>query len=62
MPFTSSIGITELIIVLIIVLVIFGPSDCPGWASSLGAGHEGVQGLNQRQDKDDRTTRTTSRP
>ena len=38
MPFTSGIGVTELIIVLVIVLLIFGPKRLPGMGKALGSG------------------------
>jgi sec-independent protein translocase protein TatA len=57
MPFTSGIGVTELIIVLIIVLVIFGPKRLPGMGKALGSGlrefKDSISG-NDKDDDDDR--------
>jgi sec-independent protein translocase protein TatA len=56
MPFTSGIGVTELIIVLVIVLVIFGPKRLPAMGRSLGAGmrefKDSISGKS-RDDEDD---------
>jgi sec-independent protein translocase protein TatA len=38
LPFTGGIGPLELIIVLVIVLLIFGPKRLPGLGRSLGSG------------------------
>jgi len=61
----QSIGPTELIIVLVIVLVIFGPKRLPGLGRSLGSGmrefRDSVTGkssdrdLDEDDDDDDRT-------
>ena len=45
----QSIGPTELLIVLVIVLVIFGPKRLPGLGRSLGSRHARVQGLGDLQ-------------
>jgi sec-independent protein translocase protein TatA len=57
----QSIGPTELIIVLVIVLVIFGPKRLPGLGRSLGSGmkefRDSVTGKSDRdldEDDDDR--------
>ena len=57
----QSIGPTELIIVLVIVLVIFGPKRLPGLGKSLGSGmkefKDSVTGRHDRdldEDDDDR--------
>ena len=57
----QSIGPTELIIVLVIVLVIFGPKRLPGLGRSLGSGmkefRDSVTGRHDRdldEDDDDR--------
>jgi sec-independent protein translocase protein TatA len=53
----NSIGPTELIIVLVIVLVIFGPKRLPGLGRSLGSGmkefRDSVTGKGGRHDDDD---------
>jgi sec-independent protein translocase protein TatA len=54
----NSIGPTELIIVLVIVLVIFGPKRLPGLGRSLGSGmkefRDSISGKGSgRQDDDD---------
>jgi sec-independent protein translocase protein TatA len=53
----NSIGPTELIIVLVIVLVIFGPKRLPGLGRSLGSGmkefRDSVTGKSRRDDDDD---------
>jgi sec-independent protein translocase protein TatA len=58
----QSIGPTELIIVLVIVLVIFGPKRLPGLGKSLGSGmkefKDSVTGKADRDfDEDDDDTR-----
>ena len=53
----QSIGPTELIIVLVIVLVIFGPKRLPGLGRSLGSGmrefRDSVTGKGDDRDLDD---------
>jgi sec-independent protein translocase protein TatA len=53
----NSIGPTELIIVLVIVLVIFGPKRLPGLGRSLGSGmkefRDSIAGKGGRDDDDD---------
>lgn len=53
----QSIGPTELIIVLVIVLVIFGPKRLPGLGRSLGSGmkefRDSVTGKSSDSDLDD---------
>jgi sec-independent protein translocase protein TatA len=53
----NSIGPTELIIVLVIVLVIFGPKRLPGLGRSLGSGmkefRDSIAGKGGRSDDDD---------
>jgi sec-independent protein translocase protein TatA len=53
----QSIGPTELIIVLVIVLVIFGPKRLPGLGRSLGSGmrefRDSVTGKGSSRDLDD---------
>jgi sec-independent protein translocase protein TatA len=53
----NSIGPTELIIVLVIVLVIFGPKRLPGLGRSLGSGmkefRDSLSGKGGRRDLDD---------
>jgi sec-independent protein translocase protein TatA len=57
MPFTSGIGVTELIIVLVIVLLIFGPKRLPGMGKALGSGmrefKDSVTGKDKDSDDDD---------
>jgi sec-independent protein translocase protein TatA len=54
----NSIGPTELIIVLVIVLVIFGPKRLPGLGRSLGSGmkefRDSISGKGGSRDDDDR--------
>ncbi len=56
-PFTSGIGVTELIIVLVIVLVIFGPKRLPAMGRSLGSGmrefKDSITGKNKDDDDED---------
>jgi sec-independent protein translocase protein TatA len=58
----NSIGPTELIIVLVIVLVIFGPKRLPGLGRSLGSGMREFRdsisgkGSNRHDDDDDDDT------
>ena len=51
------IGIPELIIVLVILLVIFGPKRLPGLGRSLGSGmrefKDSITGKNKGEDEDD---------
>ena len=60
----QSIGPTELIIVLVIVLVIFGPKRLPGLGRSLGSGMREFRdsvtgkGSDRDLDEDDDDTRT----
>jgi sec-independent protein translocase protein TatA len=53
----NSIGPTELIIVLVIVLVIFGPKRLPGLGRSLGSGmkefRDSLTGKGGRHDEDE---------
>jgi sec-independent protein translocase protein TatA len=53
----NSIGPTELIIVLVIVLVIFGPKRLPGLGRSLGSGmkefRDSITGKGSSRDDDD---------
>jgi sec-independent protein translocase protein TatA len=53
----NSIGPTELIIVLVIVLVIFGPKRLPGLGRSLGSGmkefRDSISGKGGGRDDDD---------
>jgi sec-independent protein translocase protein TatA len=55
MPFTSGIGVTELIIVLVIVLVIFGPKRLPAMGRALGSGMREFKDSisNKHKDEDD---------
>jgi sec-independent protein translocase protein TatA len=53
MPFTSGIGVTELIIVLVIVLLIFGPKRLPGMGKALGSGLREFKDSIAGKDKDD---------
>ena len=52
----SGIGPTELIIVLVIVLVIFGPKRLPGLGRSLGSGmrefKDSVTGKNKDEERE----------
>lgn len=53
----NSIGPTELIIVLVIVLLIFGPKRLPGLGRQLGSGmrefKDSISGKGERDDDDD---------
>ena len=53
----NSIGPTELIIVLVIVLLIFGPKRLPGLGKQLGSGmrefKDSISGKDSRRDDDD---------
>jgi sec-independent protein translocase protein TatA len=53
----NSIGPPELLIVLVIVLVIFGPKRLPGLGRSLGSGmrefRDSITGKNSSRDDDD---------
>ena len=57
MPFTSGIGVTELIIVLVIVLLIFGPKRLPGMGKALGSGmrefKDSITGKSTDDDEDE---------
>ena len=63
----SGIGPTELIIVLVIVLIIFGPKRLPGLGRQLGSGMREFKDSITGKDKDDDEDRdafgeTTERP
>ena len=64
MPFTSGIGVTELIIVLVIVLLIFGPKRLPGMGKALGSGmrefKDSITGKGDDDEKDDTPELTKS--
>ncbi len=53
----GGIGITELIVVLVIVLVIFGPKRLPSMGRSLGSGmrefRDSISGKSHDDDEDD---------
>lgn len=54
MPFTGNIGIPELLIVLAILLLIFGPKRLPGLGRQLGGGiREFRQSVTKRAGRDD---------
>jgi len=54
MPFAGGIGIPELIIVLVIVLVIFGPKRLPAMGRSLGSSmREFKDSITSKHDDDD---------
>lgn len=61
----NSIGPTELIIVLVIVLVIFGPKRLPGLGKQLGTGmrefKDSISGKGRDDDDDDDDDRTDRR-
>jgi sec-independent protein translocase protein TatA len=60
-----NIGPTELIIVLVIVLLIFGPKRLPGLGKQLGSGmrefKDSISGKGGRDDDDDEAERTENR-
>jgi len=57
LAFIQGIGPTELIIVLVIVLVIFGPKRLPSLARSLGGGiREFKTSISSKGDEDDGVT------
>ena len=60
----NSIGPTELIIVLVIVLLIFGPKRLPGLGRQLGSGmrefRDSVTGKGSKDDGDDDEVRKTA--
>ena len=64
MPFTSGIGVTELIIVLVIVLLIFGPKRLPGMGKALGSGmrefKDSITGKSTDDDDEDRPSITAA--
>jgi sec-independent protein translocase protein TatA len=61
----NSIGPTELIIVLVIVLLIFGPKRLPGLGKQLGSGmrefRDSVTGKGSKDDPDDDEETDTAR-
>ena len=61
----NSIGPTELIIVLVIVLLIFGPKRLPGLGRQLGSGmrefKDSISGKGGRDEDDDHDTAGTDR-
>ena len=60
-----NIGPTELIIVLVIVLLIFGPKRLPGLGKQLGTGmrefKDSISGKSRDDDDDDEPTRSDER-
>lgn len=64
MPFTSGIGVTELVIVLVIVLLIFGPKRLPGMGKALGDGmrefKDSITGKDKDSDDDESRPTITS--
>ena len=60
-----NIGPTELIIVLVIVLLIFGPKRLPGLGKQLGTGmrefKDSIAGKGDRDDDDDEVARDENR-
>ena len=56
----SSFGPTELIIVLVIVLLIFGPKRLPGLGRSLGSGMREFRDSITGRDRDDDEARSLS--
>jgi sec-independent protein translocase protein TatA len=60
----GSIGIPELLIVLVIVLVIFGPKRLPSMGRSLGAGmrefKDSISGKSKDEDDEDKAELTTA--
>ena len=56
----NSIGPTELIIVLVIVLLIFGPKRLPGLGKQLGSGMREFKDSISGKDRDDEERRTAS--
>ena len=52
--FAGKIGVPELLIVLVIALLIFGPSKLSGLGKSLG---EGIRGFKSALDGDDSLSR-----
>jgi sec-independent protein translocase protein TatA len=56
----NSIGPTELIIVLVIVLLIFGPKRLPGLGKQLGSGMREFKDSISGKDRDDEPRRTAS--
>lgn len=61
----NSIGPTELIIVLVIVLLIFGPKRLPGLGKQLGSGmrefKDSISGKDSGQDEDGEEATSTDR-
>ena len=62
----NSIGPTELIIVLVIVLLIFGPKRLPGLGRQLGSGmrefKDSITGKNEEEEKLEQTKRELPEP
>ena len=56
----NSIGPTELIIVLVIVLLIFGPKRLPGLGKQLGSGMREFKDSISGKDRDDDQVRKTA--
>jgi sec-independent protein translocase protein TatA len=56
----NSIGPTELIIVLVIVLLIFGPKRLPGLGKQLGSGMREFKDSISGKDRDDEVRKTAS--
>ena len=64
MPFTSGIGWPELLIVLGIVLLLFGPKRLPGMGRALGSGlrefKDSISGRGKDEEDDDEKPELTA--
>ena len=60
----AGLGVPELLIILVIVLLVFGPKRLPQLGRQLGRWHAGVQGLRSpaRADDDDEEAETAATP
>lgn len=58
----SSIGPLEIVLVIVVLLVIFGPKRLPSLGKSLGTGMREFKDSITGDDKDDETTDATGRP
>jgi sec-independent protein translocase protein TatA len=58
----SSIGPLEIVLVIVVLLVIFGPKRLPSLGKSLGTGMREFKDSITGDDKDDKQTDATGRP
>ena len=62
-PFLGGLGVPELIIILIVVLLIFGPKNLPKLGSAIGRTVKNLrEGMDDKKDKTSETVETWKAP